>query len=193
VKGRSRLALGGAAALALLACADPARAAEAVARTSADGAPAAATVLEAYLREPGRLVVERTYALPPIALQGGERLLLEAIVVFEPGREQERVLGVRASAAGAAAYLDLHEVEDLARSLAALPTVLEPERAQEAAVEVRFRTRGGFGIAVATGASPAHRAVRFDGPPRSELALSEPALEQLRVQLDACRRYLFGE
>jgi hypothetical protein len=191
VKRSSRLALGGAAALAVLACTDPARAAEAIARSSAAGAPA--TALEAFLLQPGRLLVERTYALPPIALQGGERLLLEAIVAFEPGREQERVLGVRASAAGAAAYLDLHEVEDLTRSIAALPAVLEPERGQDAAVEIRFTTRDGFGVALATGAAPAHRTVRFDGPPRVELPLSDAALEQLRVQLDACRRYLFAE
>ncbi len=180
-------------AIALLACpvAEVAEAADAGARRPAAGAPA--TALEAYLGAPGRLLVERTYALPPIALDAGERLLLEAIVAIEPGREQERVLGVRVSAAGAVAYLDLHEVEDLARSLAALPAVLEPERAQEAAVEIRYRTRAGFAIAIATGAAPPRRALRFEGTPPLELGLSPSALEELRTQLDACRRYLFAE
>jgi hypothetical protein len=155
--------------------------------------PAPPTAIEAYLEAPGRLLVERRFALPAIGAENGGRLVLEAIVAFEPAREQERVLGVRASAAGASAYLDLHEVEDLARSLAALPAVQEPERAQRALVELRFRTRDGFGIAVTSGASAARRFVRFAGPPAVELPLSEAALAELRSQLDACRRYLFAE
>jgi hypothetical protein len=156
-------------------------------------APAPPTAIEAYLAQPGRLLVERRFALPPIPAEGGAQLVLEAIVAFEPGREQERVLGVRASGGGASAYLDLHEVEDLARTLAAVPAVLEPERAQRAAVELRFRTRDGFGVAVTSGAAGARRLARFAGPPPAELALSEPALAELRAQLDACRRYLFAE
>jgi hypothetical protein len=162
-----------------------------------DSAAGPTTSLESYLTQPGRLLIERSHALAPIALEGGRRLFLEAVVAHEPAREQERVLGVRARLGGAGpealAYLDLHEVEDLARSLAALPAVLETERAQKAEVEIRYTTRDGFGVAVASGAAPPGRALRFPGSAPVSLPISEAALGELRIQLDACRRYLFEQ
>jgi hypothetical protein len=189
------LARAGAVACAALALAGTARGQDAAPWLVPPAAGGATTSLESYLEQPGRLLVERHHALPAIGLEGGVRLVLEAIIAYEPAREQERVLGVRARLSGAGepriVHLDLHEVEDLARSLAALPGVIELERAQQAAVEIRYITRDGLGVAVATGASPARRLLRIAGPPRLELPLSDAALEQLRAQLDACRRYLF--
>lgn len=154
-----------------------------------------ATSLENYLTQPDRLLVERSYPMPAIGLEGGVRLALEAIVAYEPGREQDRVLGVRVRALGAGGarpvYLDLHEVEDLARSIAALPNALEPERGRKTPVEIRFATRGGFGVAIATGSAPRRREVRFAGPPSLSFTVSQAALDELRAQLDACKRYLF--
>jgi len=184
-----------AACAGLLLAAGAARGQDATPLLGPTPAAGQTTSLQSYLEQPGRLLVERRHALPGIALEGGTRLHLEAIVAYEPAREQERVLGVRARLRGAGevrtAYLDLHEVEDLERSIAALPGVIVPERAQQAEVEIRFTTRDGLGIAVATGGAPARRLLRFAGPPVVELDLSEAALEELRVQLDACRRYLF--
>ena len=185
----------GARALGLgLLLAARAGAQDATALLAPAAAPGPATSLESYLFQPGRLLVERSYPLPPISLEGDARLLLEAIVAYEPAREQERVLGVRARLLGVPGartlHLDLHEVEDLARSLAALPAVLTQEQPQQAAVEIRYTTKDGFGIAVATGAAPARRVLRFPGVERG---LSAPALEELRAQLDAARRYLFEE
>lgn len=160
-------------------------------------AAAPGTSLESYLVQPGRLLVERSHALPLIALEGGASLRLEAVVAYEPAREQERVLGVRARLAGARepalAYLDLHEVEDLARTLAALPAVVESEQGERAAVEIRFWTHGGFGFALGTGSAPARRVLRFAGPPPVEIPISEASLGELRTQLDASRRFLFQE
>jgi hypothetical protein len=156
-----------------------------------------ATSLESYLVQPGRLLVERTHLLPPVALDRGATLRLEAVVAYEPAREHERVLGIRARLAGvpepALAYLDLHEVEDLARTLAALPGVVESEREQRSSVEIRYETRGGFGFAIGAGAAPPRRVLRFAGPPAQEITLSEAALGEVRAQLDASRRFLFGE
>jgi hypothetical protein len=187
------------AALAVALAAAPLGAQDATPHLAGTGPSAAApaTSLESYLVQPGRLVVERTHALPPIALEGGARLALEAVVAYEPAREQERVLGVRARLAGAGAaelaYLDLHEVEDLARTLTALPGVLESERAGKSPVEIRYWTRDGFGVAIGAGASPARPVIRFAGPPLREVPISDPALTELRAQLDASRRFLFGE
>jgi hypothetical protein len=199
VSGRRALRRSAAAILlgALAARAAPAQDATAY---TLGAAPAPSTTLETALTQPGRLVVERTRALPPIALDGGARLVLEAVVVLEPSREQERVMGVRARFEGAGrtgraalAFLDLHEVEELARSLAALGAILDQERGQETAVEVRHTTRDGFGVAASAGAAPRRTWLRLGGEPAAELAISEAGLAALRDQLDACRRFLFEQ
>lgn len=180
-----------------LGLAAPASAQDATPLLGGPIASAPSTSLESYLVQPGRLLVERTHLLPPIALEGGASLRLEAIVAYEPAREQERVLGVRARLLGVpearTLHLDLHEVEDLARTLASLSVVVESERAQKSLVEIRYVTRDGFGFAVGGGAAPAQRVVRFTGPPARELELSEAALGELRAQFDASRRFLFEE
>lgn len=185
-----------AAGLGLALLAGAGRAQDATAWVGA-GQQGPATSLESYLVQPGRLLVERRYPLPAIALDGGARLVLEAIVAYEPAREQERVLGVRARLLGGpearTLHLDLHEVEDLARTLAALPAILAQEQPREAPVEIRYVTRDGFGVALATGGATARRVLRFGGAPPREMPISAAALEELRVQLDASRRYLFEE
>ena len=184
-------------ALALGLAAPAARAQDATPLLTAPIAAGPATALESYLVQPGRLLVERTHLLPPIALEGGATLRLEAIVAYEPAREQERVLGVRIRLAGpgasAVAHLDLHEVEDLARTLGSLASVVESERAQRSLVEIRYETKDGFGFAVGTGAAPARRVVRFRGPPVREVGLPEASVGELRAQFDASRRFLFEE
>jgi hypothetical protein len=192
-RGRTRAGIG----LAIALASGPAGAEDAT-RLLVGPAPAGpATSLESYLVQPGRLLVERTHLLPAIPLENGASLRFEAIVAYEPAREQERVLGVRARLAGtkepALAYLDLHEVEDLARSLAALPGIVESEREQHAPVEIRYVTRDGFGFAIGAGAAPPRRVLRFVGPPAQELPLSDAALGEVRAQLDASRRFLFEE
>jgi hypothetical protein len=183
VSGRRR-ARALAAALALAAARAGAQDATAILAGTGPSAATPGTSLESYLTQPGRLLIERSHALSPIALEGGRRLLLEAVIAQEPAREHERVLGVRARLAGA---------EDLASSLASLPAVLESERAQKAAVEIRYLTRDGFGVAVATGRAAPGGTLRFPGAPPVSVPLSEAALGELRIQLDASRRYLFEQ
>jgi hypothetical protein len=162
-----------------------------------DAAGAAATSLESFLVQPDRLIVERSEALDPIGTEGGAQLALEAVIAYEPGRPQERVLGVRARLVGreppALAYLDLHEVEDLARSLAAVPGVLELERGNPGDLSLRYVSRDGFGVTLEVKRAAVQRRLRFARPEPVEVGLSEAALAELRVQLDGSRRYLFGK
>ena len=162
--------------------------------------PAATTALEAWLLQPGRVVVERRRALAPLPLAGDARVALEAVVAFEPVREHERALGLRVRLLGtqragrdALAYLDAFEIDDLARTLAALPGLEKLERAGEA-VEIRHVSRDGFGVVVAVpaGAAPPRRALRFRGDPPLDLPISDAALAELRAQLDAARSFLFA-
>jgi len=168
----------------------------------APGAPGAGatTALEAWLAQPGRVVIERTRALPPIALAGGAQVALEAVVAFEPVREHERALGVRAELRGtersgraALAYLDPFEIDDLARTLAALPGLEKLERTSGAASEIRHVGRDGFGVVVrlVPGAPTPDRALRFAGDPPLDLPASDAALAELRRQLDTARGFLF--
>jgi hypothetical protein len=168
----------------------------------APGAPGAGatTALEAWLAQHGRVVVERTRALPPIALGGGAAIVLEAVVAYEPVREHERALGLRIRLSGTEragraglAYLDPFEIDDLARTLAALPGLERLERASGAASEIRHLGRDGFGVVarLGPGAATSERAVRFAGDPPVEFAASDAALAELRRQLDAARGLLF--
>jgi hypothetical protein len=160
-------------------------------------AGAAATSLESFLLQSDRLIVERSEALAPIGTEGGAQLALEAVIAYEPGRPQERVLGLRARLVGrepsALAYLDLHEVEDLARSLAAVPGVLDLERGNPGELSIHYVSRDGFGVTLAVKRAGVQRRLRFARPEPIEVGLSEAALTELRVQLDGSRRYLFGK
>jgi len=161
----------------------------------------AATSVEAWLARPGRVVVERRRPLPAIALGGGARIALEAVVAFEPVREHERALGVRVRLLDGAraeeddiAYLDPFEVDDLARTLAALPALERLERSAEGPAEIRHVSRDGFGVLVSLSSPSAapRRALRFPGDPPHRLPLTDAALAELRRQLDAARSFLFS-
>lgn len=168
----------------------------------ATGTPAVAggTALEAWLTRPGRVVVERTRALPPIALGDGAAVLLEAVVAFEPVREHERALGARVRLRGtertghaALAYLDPFEVDDLARTLAALPGLERLERASGGASEIRHLGKDGFGVVVrlAPGGGAPERSLRFAGDPPVDFAATDAVLAELRRQLDEARSFFF--
>jgi hypothetical protein len=160
------------------------------------------TVLEHYLDERDRLIVERTRHMKPIPLGAGASLGLEAIVAFEPSRTQERMLGVRVRVAGsplrgraALAYLDLREVEELLRAIDLMDELLatEPEGSD---VEVRHTTRDGFGVATARVAGQTTLSIRLDSGDDEEptgFTVGNDAMATLRDQLDSCRSYLFQQ
>jgi hypothetical protein len=158
------------------------------------------TALENWLTQPGRVVVERTRTLPPITLGGGVRLALEPIVAFEPVREHERALGVRVHLVGAGragraalAYLDPFEIDDLTRTLAAVPTLERLQRGSRDTIAIRHVSRDGFGLLISlpTGGGSVRRAVRFPGDPPLDLDAPDAALAELARQLDTARAFLF--
>jgi hypothetical protein len=158
-----------------------------------------ATALETWLTQPGRVVVERSRTLPPITLGGGVRLALEPLVAFEPVREHERALGVRVHLVGAGragraalAYLDPFEIDDLTRTLAALPTLEQLQGPSRDAIAIRHLSRDGFGLFVSMSPGGSiRRAVRFPGDPPLDVDAPDSALAQLAHQLDAARAFLF--
>ena len=197
------LAFGGPARLrAQVAPSDPSRtpSAAGVPRDEARlGEPLAATAVETWLTQPGRVVVERSRTLPRIGLEGGVALALEPVVAFEPVREHERALGVRVHLVGAGragraalAYLDPFEIDDLTRTLAALPTLERLQRPSRDAVAIRHVSRDGFGLFVSLSpGGSVRRAVRFPGDPPLDLDAPDSALAELARQLDAARAFLF--
>ncbi len=160
------------------------------------------TVLERYLEQRDRLLVERMRRMDPIPLGGGVSLGLEALVAFEPARPQERMLGVRVRIAGSAlrgraalAYLDLREVESLVRAIDVMDELLASEPADTDA-EVRHVTQDGFGIAITRSAGVTRFSIRLDaadGEGPTALTVDGGPIAALRNGLDACRHHLFQQ
>ena len=155
------------------------------------------TELEARLEARDRLLVEQRRVLPSIALESGSRLTLEAVLVSEYGREQERAMGVRATVASGegerGAYLDVHEVEDLLRALQSIPVLVESARKNaETETEIRHVTRDGFGVVVRTSGKELRRMIRLGSGPVVYFRISKQSAEELARQLDACRQFLLS-
>jgi hypothetical protein len=158
----------------------------------------ARTALRALLDEQGVLVIEELDLVGRVPLVGPGRVELAAAWAYEPGRESQRLLGVRVDAelpglerAERTAYLDLHEVDALLRAMAFAEEVLS--RPAEAGVtEARFVTLEGFGIAASGGRStPAFFVVAGRAAPvRVELA--PEGFTALRRGLEAARDRLFA-
>ena len=196
---RNRATLLGAAALALLTGA-PAPAQQ----TAPPGqglaavlAPPAETALRGEIERPGVLIVTRSDAHPPVALAGGARVVVHGVGAFQPGREEQRVLGIRidVSAKGLSAeegrsYLDIHEIEALLRSMTLL-TQLTREPAGELETEADFKTIEGFTVGIHVAGRRVQHFVRTGREEPIQLGLSAADFNQLRQTLEATRDGLF--
>ena len=134
-------------ALAILA------AAGAHAQEEPEPEPAAAegtrSALRAYIEQPGALVVSRRWPMPDVPLDGGARVRVSGVAAYEPGRQNERLLGLRVEVAGdgiaeadAVHYLDLHEIEALLGSMRQLEELLP----DGGVLEAEMVTVEGFGV-----------------------------------------------
>jgi hypothetical protein len=117
---------------------------------------------------------------------------------YEPGRETQRLLGVRIDAdlpgldgdAGAA-YLDLHEVDALLRAMAfAEETASRPGPADR--TEARFVTLEGFGVAAASGASSPVFFLLAGREKPVRVRVGADGFAALRAGLESARERLFA-
>jgi hypothetical protein len=160
------------------------------------------TQIESYLEAPGRLLVERRSSLDRIPLSGGATLRLEPLVVFEPGHEEERMLGIRmhvesdsVSGRDAVVYLDLPEIENLIRAIDLIPTLFEMETAPPSGeIEAQHETLDGLVVSAIQRGNTVRRRVQIEREQsNAEFGIDEGGLATLREQLDASRRFLFEQ
>jgi hypothetical protein len=109
-------------ALAILAVFWAARAMYAQAPASEPFPPQ--TKLEAFIATKGELVVKEFYELGAFSGQLGSLMKIDAAVVYQPGREQQRLRGLRIQVTSSGrventqtSFLDLDEVESLSNAL----------------------------------------------------------------------------
>jgi len=142
------------------------------------------------------VVVTRRRELPAIPLEHGQ-LVVSGVGAFEPGREAERLFGVRLdlqaeklSPRRRVFYLDLHEVEKLLRALALLEQVAEDPR-PGLVTEADYELLEGLSVGIRSETRRRHYFLRASGEASPEIPLPAASFTRLREQLQQARRSLF--
>jgi len=112
------------------------------------------TKLELFLAEKGKLIVKEFYELGKVGGSYGSKIELTAIVIYEPGRKDERVRGLRIKIIGGGKYerkgtsfLDLEEIEGLSKAIDYMISLSKKWKTiQKNYTEVMFSTQGDFQI-----------------------------------------------
>jgi len=126
-------------------------------QTEAVGQPSEAkpqTKLEAFLSSKGTLVVKEFYELGKVGGLGSG-LSIDAVVVTQPGQDDQRIRGLRIEVSEAGrlersntSFLDMEEIDSLSKALAYMADLAakwKPVEKQEY-TEVQFATKGEFRI-----------------------------------------------
>jgi len=165
--------------------------------------PAPGSVLGKLVQNDTLLVVTRRRPLAPIPVAGG-KLIVNAVGAFEPGFEQKRLLGLRmdlhpTKGPTTVVYMDLGEVDDLARAMNTLGEVVQ-DAVPGLVTEADYATLEGLVVGVAVDDAGPRHYVRFGNPKRAHWNDPEPpswemsgkAFAELRKQLGVARTALFN-
>lgn len=164
-------------------------------------APALATdaTVRGQIEAPGRVIVVRLGRLDPIPLSGGATLVISSVGAFEPGQEQQRVLGLRLdlSAPGldetqGRHYMDVHEIESLLKALFLLEQVASEARAGFES-EADYQTAEGFVIGVNVRDGKPRFWVEGGRGARARVGLPRVHVTTLRERFELARTRLFTE
>ena len=113
------------------------------------------TKLEAFLAKKGKLIVKNFYEVAKIAGRYGSRIEIEAVVIYEPGQESQRVRGLKVEVTESKSYgensetsfLDLEEIESLSKALEYMSSLSAKWKdVNKEYTEVVFSTKGDFKI-----------------------------------------------
>lgn len=113
-----------------------------------------ATKLEAFLVKKGKIVIKDSYELGAIMGRFG-RAEVDALVIYEPGIESERIRGLRVEIKEAGrlershtSFLDMEEIESLSKAIKYMADLSEKWKGEmrEAYTEVTFSTKGHFKV-----------------------------------------------
>jgi hypothetical protein len=153
--------------------------------------------LRALLEDEGKLVVVRRAPMAPLALEGGGKLVIQGISVFEPGFEERRLLGVRIDALGVGLpdaeqthYLELQEVEPLLQAIRLLEDVIATP--SQNPTDAEYHGREGFGVGYRTVDGRGERYVRAGREHVVRARLRPDGLASLRAAIEGASKALFG-
>jgi len=113
-----------------------------------------ATKLEQFLSKKGRLYVKDYYKAGTVSGQYGQRIAVEALIVYEPGKEVEKNRGLKIEVYEGgrlekthSSFLDLEEVESLSKAIDYMVNLIIKFRGSSREyTEVIFSTKGDFKV-----------------------------------------------
>jgi hypothetical protein len=113
-----------------------------------------ATKLEQFLSKRGRLYVKDFYKAGTVSGQYGQWITVDALIVYEPGKEIEKNRGLKIEVyeggrleKSHSSFLDLEEVESLSKAIDYMINMINKFKdTSREYTEVIFSTRGGFKI-----------------------------------------------
>lgn len=113
-----------------------------------------ATKLETFLSKKGKLIVKDFYKLGTVHGNFGAKLEFSALVIYEPGQDNQRIRGLRVEVTEGGrfersntSFLDIEEVESLSKALEYMSTLGEKWKGiNKEYTEIIFSTKGDFNI-----------------------------------------------
>lgn len=113
-----------------------------------------ATKLEEFLAKKGKLIIKDFYKLGEVSGNNGSKIEFDAVVIYEPGQETERIRGLRLEVTERGRYersdtsfLDLEEIESLSKAIAYMVDLSSKWKyINKEYTEVVFSTKDDFSI-----------------------------------------------
>jgi hypothetical protein len=114
-----------------------------------------ATKLEAFLAKKGRLIVRDYYELGEVAGKYMNKTVFGAIVIYEPGKESQRIRGLtigvireeKLGLSSKVSFLDFEEIETLSKALEYMSSLSAKwQDIRKENTRVVFSTKGDFNI-----------------------------------------------
>jgi hypothetical protein len=110
------------------------------------------TKLESFLAQKGTLIVKDFYPLGEVNGRYNAKMKFDALVIYQPGQETQRLRGLRVEVTESGSYdrshtsfLDIDEIESLSKAMAYMLDLIEKwKEVSKPYTEVIFATKGDF-------------------------------------------------
>jgi hypothetical protein len=160
--------------------------------------PAPLTKLEALAAKSGTLLATETYALLRIYGEKSCNIRLQVIIMYEVGREAEKLRGLRVEIADPAqketvtAYIDLDELENLSKAISSMLDLNQKGTSftNPASKELFFSSTGGVRVAMLQRDTEKELVVSNTFAPGSCVVNRETSVVELKTAIDKVREDL---
>lgn len=110
------------------------------------------TKLEQFLSKKGKLIIKDSYEAGSLSGQYGTRITVGALTIYEPGKEVEKIRGLRIEIESGGkfertntSFLDMDEIESLSQAISYMLSLLDKWKGTHRDyTEVIFSTKGDF-------------------------------------------------